>query len=319
MTMRDSARDRVAGRLRARARAAALVGLALAVLGVTAPCSKAPEADPAVAYPEFVDESAVTISGYDADAMEPFVTRDGRYLFFNSLNDGVGTSLYYALRESDTHFVFRGEIAGVNGRPPHLDAVASMDAAHVFYYVSTRDYPAEIRNLRSGRFADGSVTGVVPVDGDFYVRSPAGWLVMDAEIASDGGSLYYVNARFDGRALPVEARIGLARREGTAFVADRSSDALFAQVNDDGYLVYAPATFAEASELYFTRIRKGSLVSEICVSILPEGAAAYSRPKRMEVSGSLVEAPTLTNDGTRIYYHKKTSDGRYRVFTMRRR
>jgi hypothetical protein len=299
------------------AKAAALAGLALVAVGVT--CSKDPQGDPAVVYPEFVDESAVTVSGYDADAMEPFVTSDGRHLFFNSLNDGTTTSLYYAVRDSDTHFVFQGEIAGVNGTPPHLDAVASMDAANAFYYVSTRDYPEEIRNLRTGRFAGGVVTGVVPVDGDFYVSGPAGWIVMDAEISRDGNALYYVNARFDGGALPSEARLGVARKQGAAFVKDASSDTLFAQVNSDDYLVYAPATAVGAKELYFTRIRKGTLVTEICVSILSDDAGAYSRPKRLEIAGSLVEAPTLTDDGTRIYYHKKTSNGRYHLFTMQRR
>ena len=156
-----------------------------------------------------------------------------------------------------------------------------MDAANAFYYVSTRDYPKEIRNLsRTGRFAGGIVTGVVPVEGDFYLSSPAGWIVMDAEISRDGKALYYVNARFEGGALPSEARLGVARMQGAAFVRDASSDTLFAQVNSDDHLVYAPATAMGAKELYFTRIRKGTLVTEICVSILSDDAGAYSRPKR---------------------------------------
>jgi hypothetical protein len=295
---------------------ASLVALALLALGAS--CRKAPESDPVVSYPEFFDEEAVTISGYEADAMEPFVTRDGRYLFFNSLNDGVETTLYYATRTSDTHFVFQGEIAGVNGTPPHLDAVASMDAASVFFYVSTRDYPAEIRNLRTGRFAGGTVTGVAPVDGDFYLSSPPGWIVMDAEISGDGSALYYVNARFHGGGLPAEAKLGVARKQGAAFVKDPASDALFAHVNSDDYLVYAPAAAVDASELYFTRIRRGTLVSEICVSLRGDDGA-YGLPKRLDIAGSLPEAPTLTADGTRIYYHKKADDGRYHAFTMRRR
>ena len=131
--------------------------------------------------------------------------------------------------------------------------------------------------------------------------------------------MYYVNARFEGGALPSEARLGVARMQGAAFVRDASSDTLFAQVNSDDHLVYAPATAMGAKELYFTRIRKGTLVTEICVSILSDDAGAYSRPKRLEIAGTLVEAPTLTDDGTRIYYHKKTSTGRHHVFTMRRR
>ncbi len=298
-------------------------GLALAMLvavsgSLTAACGKTPDGAPALAYPRFDGESPVAISGYDADAMEPFVSRDGRYLFFNSLNDGVTTSLYYALRVSDTQFAIRGEIAGVNGPAPHLDAVPSMDAAARFFYVSTRDYPAEIRNLRSGRFVDGQVRDVLPVDGDFYRRSP-GWLVMDAEISSDGDTLLYVNARFDGGALPREATLGIARREGGRFLQDGASEALLACVNSEDYLVYAPATAADTRELYFTRLRKGTLATEICVATRRDGDDAFGRPERLEIAGSSVEAPTLTDDGQRIYYHKRTDDGRYRLFTMRRR
>jgi hypothetical protein len=52
----------------------------------------------------------VTIRGYKGEAMEPFITRDGRYLFFNNLNDpAVNTNLYYAERVDDLTFEFRGE------------------------------------------------------------------------------------------------------------------------------------------------------------------------------------------------------------------
>jgi hypothetical protein len=34
--------------------------------------------------------------GYTGDAMEPFLSRDGELLFFNSLNDGRDTSLFLA-------------------------------------------------------------------------------------------------------------------------------------------------------------------------------------------------------------------------------
>jgi hypothetical protein len=297
-----------------------VLGCALGAAALSATCRGAGlEPDPALRYPEFAEEEEVKIAGYDADAMEPFVTADGRYMFFNSLNDGRTTSLYHARRESDTAFTFAGEIAGVNGAPPHLDAVASMDEDGRFYFVSTRDYPAEIRNYLGGWFQAGAVSRVAPVDGDFYVRRP-GWLIMDAEISTDGERLYYVNARFSGKALPDEARLGMARRRGEAFLKEPSSDELFARVNHPGDLVYAPATTSGGRELYLTRIRKGTLTTEICVSLLSDADGVYSVPQPLPIEGRGAEAPSLTRDGSRIYYHKKVaSDGRYRVFTMRRR
>lgn len=35
----------------------------------------------------FADPERVTIQGYDGDAMEPFLSRDGRFLLFNNRND----------------------------------------------------------------------------------------------------------------------------------------------------------------------------------------------------------------------------------------
>jgi hypothetical protein len=36
---------------------------------------------------EFANPQRVTIRGYSDDAMEPFLTRDDKYLFFNNSND----------------------------------------------------------------------------------------------------------------------------------------------------------------------------------------------------------------------------------------
>src|SRR5277367_744711 len=63
----------------------------------------------------FQNPQRITIEGYEDDAMEPFVTRDGKYLFFNNLNEPrVNTNLFWAERVDDLHFKFRGEIKGVN-------------------------------------------------------------------------------------------------------------------------------------------------------------------------------------------------------------
>ena len=56
--------------------------------------------------------------------MEPFITRDGRYLFFNNRNDPrVDTNLHYAERVDDATFDYRGELRGANS--PALDGAVS--------------------------------------------------------------------------------------------------------------------------------------------------------------------------------------------------
>lgn len=149
-------------------------------------------------YPSFGTEIEVAVNGLTFDAMEPFISPDGNYLFFNNINDGIDTKLYYAVKINDSTFSFAGELNGTNQLvQPHLDAVADLDTLNNFYWTSTRNYPAELDNLFHGTFNNGSVTNISRVHGDFNKNIP-GWLVMDHGISYDGQFLYYNNARFDG-------------------------------------------------------------------------------------------------------------------------
>ncbi|HTB32248.1 MAG TPA: hypothetical protein VK808_09500, partial [Bacteroidia bacterium] len=98
-------------------------------------------------YPVFGPEFRVTILGDTVpDAMEPFISPDGNTLFFNSLNNGTTTTLYYSTKVNDSTFTFMGPLTGANINPPHLDAVASLDSANRFFWVTTRNYPSTYHN-----------------------------------------------------------------------------------------------------------------------------------------------------------------------------
>src|SRR5690349_6716915 len=85
--------------------------------------------------PVFGPEIPVTINGYTLDAMEPALSDDGNVLFFNSLNDGVTTSIYYAGRVDDSTFNLIGPVPVINQTAtPHLDGVPSIDSAGNFYW-----------------------------------------------------------------------------------------------------------------------------------------------------------------------------------------
>src|SRR6202021_223096 len=108
---------------------------------------------------DFRDPRPVRILGYDGDAMEPFLSRDGRYLFFNNRNDpAIDTDLYWAERIDGLKFRFLGPLPGANSHA--LDAVASMDLGGNFYFVSSRDYAATGALIHRGRFHDGRVDDV---------------------------------------------------------------------------------------------------------------------------------------------------------------
>jgi Tol biopolymer transport system component len=262
---------------------------------------------------EFRNFRRVELMGYTGDAMEPFLSRDGENLFFNSLNDGRDTSLFLARRLNDTAFQLMGRVGGANGRPPHLDAVASMDAANRFYFVSTRDYPAAYENLLVGTFGDGAITGVQPVRGDFYIRKP-GWIIMDAEIHPGGEVLLYVNAHFSGGAMPDAASIGAARRANGTFTTDPNNGILFREVNTGG-LNYAPSLSADGRELFFTRA--SGTTTRLLLSKRGSLAEPFGAPQELAIRGEAAEAPCVSPDGGLLYFHMKEA-GKYAIFVASR-
>lgn len=272
-------------------------------------------------FPTFSSEFNVTISGLTFDAMEPFITPDGSKLFFNSLNDGVNTSLYYASRINDTLFQFEGEVSGTNLPPPHLDAVASLDSAEKFYWITTRDYPAVYENILTGSYANGNVTDMKRVYSNFYISLP-GWLIMDACIDYSGINLFYCNAFFNNCQLPCYSQLGMAFRvNDTVFQKSGLSDFFLSNITDTNYLIYAPNPSSDLLELYFTRILRGTFETQICVSVRNTVAEPFSQPQVIVSHPTMFpEAATITFDKSKLYYHKKSGSlyslfMRYRNFS----
>ncbi len=271
----------------------------------------------AAAYPTFGSEIEVTIKGLSFDAMEPFVSPDGNFLFFNNINDGINTKLYFANKVNDSTFNYVGELIGTNqSKTPHLDAVADMDSNGNFYWTSTRDYPTELNNLFRGSFNEGNVSNITRVQGDFNMNTP-GWLIMDHGISLDGQYLYFNNARFDEVNCqgPCETTLGIAQKDNVStFTTLSNSESILQNINDSNYIYYAPCISSDNLELYFTRYIKGEITSgtvfEICVAVRTNSGSVFSIPKVLfsENISKLIEAPTLTLDNNSIYYHQKTSN-----------
>ena len=263
----------------------------------------------------------VAITGYTDQAMEPSISRDDNYLFFNSLNDGVDTSLYYAQRGTDyVTFNSATRIDGVNGSSPHLDAVASMDTGDNFYWISTRNYitnpPADYRSVFTGVFSSGNVTGIQAISGDFYVESP-GWIVMDAEISSGGLDLYFVNAFFSGGAVPDRSDIGVAHWDvdSTSFITDVNSSTIMQNINTNRCLEYAPSISADGLKLFFTRLDLCTTKSQILVAERTSTTGSFGAPQRIGLITGFVEAPSISADGNRLYYHRNDS-GTYHIYVV---
>ena len=269
-------------------------------------------------YPTFGTERLVTITGLTFDAMEPFISPDGNTLFFNSLNSGGNTNLYYATRINDTTFTFVGLVNGTyDPSPNHLDAVASIDSANNFFWVSLRNIP----NLHKGNYLAGNVNNVSQVFGTSNILSPTGWIIMDAAIDYQGNLLYYSNGYFGPTytecvGAPCEAKLGIAQKvNDSTFNKTTYSDAIFTNVNDTNYLVYAPQVTKDGLELYYTRLLEGGFDTEICVSVRNTVSDTFSLPMIIYSSfGFFPEAATPTTDKQKIYYHKKNGAGIYNIY-----
>jgi Secretion system C-terminal sorting domain/WD40-like Beta Propeller Repeat len=272
--------------------------------------------------PTFGTETPVTINGLTFDAMEPSLSADGNYIFFNSINDGVTTSLYYATKVNDSTFNYAGPLTGANQLvSPRLDAVASSDAANRFYWTSLRNFPAQFDNCFRGIFNGTDIVNTGRLHGTFYVYS-IGWLMMDAAINYDGDLLYYTNAYFGPTyagcgGVPCQGKLGVAQKQNdSTFNKLNNSDGMMQNINDTNYVVYAPNISKDGLELYYTRFLKNniSLGTQIVVSLRTSLTDTFSLPHVIVPFSTLTpEATTLTTDQLKIYYHKK-SGGLYKLF-----
>ena len=280
---------------------------ALCVLIATGCGGQRSTATPAPADEGFAPPHRVAIRGYAGDAMEPFITRDGRYLLFNNRNDPrVNTDLHYAERVDDLTFDYRGELKGANS--PALDGVASMDRDGNLFFISTRSYAQTQATLYRGRFRAGLVTGAELVPGVSLGRP--GMVIFDAEISPAGEVLFLVDGEFVGGAsIPKSADIAVAARDGSGFRRNPASAAFLRNVNTPA-LEYAPAISADLLELFFTRAASlsGAAQPAIYRSTRRSRDEPFGVPQRIAAITGFVEAPTLSGDGRSLYYHRLEDD-----------
>ncbi len=270
-----------------------------ALLGCKPSSTDSQPLSPAVA---FQNPTPVNISGYTGEVMEPFISKDGQYLFFNNRNDPADqTDLFYAQRQPDGSFTFQGEVVGAN-QNGILDAVASMTTGGVLYFTTIRDYSSTYISIFSGSFSNGQLTNVLPVQGS-YCRYQPGWLVMDVEVSADGTTVYFSDAFFNGGPVPATCDIGVAARQPNGMNKLSNSAELLQAINTPGDLEYAPCVSANGLELYFTRLNLTTLQTISMVSTRENTSAPFGTPERLQAITGFAEAPSLSFDGKTLYYH----------------
>jgi hypothetical protein len=297
-----------------------LIGLLLSAVGAQAGSAHDSKARPP-ALTEFGNPEMVQILGYDDnegnsnDAMEPFISRDGNFLFFNNSNAAPTTNLFWATRIDDVTFQYQGEIGGeVNSSGP-LDAVPSMDENGNFYFITTRSYestgsPGYLSTIYSGPFASGAATPVNPVPG---VAAPKlGLINFDEEISADGNTLYFTQGNFATGNL-TSTTMMVATLQGGSFVVDPNSAKIMKTINDQ-YLNYAADTSADELEFFFTRTNL-KVGPAIYMATRKSTSKPFGKPKKINAITGFAEAPSISPDDLSLYYHVKNPSG---VFVINR-
>jgi len=259
-------------------------------------------------YPQgsslYVNPQRVDISGYNGSAMEPFISLDGRFLFFNNDDDprAPNKSIMFARRSGPLSFSYLGELPGVNLHVREkVEAAPSMDRQGRFYFTSTTSYERDRHTVMVGNFDGTRVTNVHIVEGDIN-RLQDGELNMDMNISPDGNTLYVSKARLGLMSLVTHAPVGvellIARREGNRFNLDPYGAYIMKNVNAG--LDYAPAITDDGLELYFNH---GP--GKIMVATRASTSEPFSIPQALDALGrGVVEGASISLDRRELFFHK---------------
>jgi len=266
----------------------------------------------------FTNPEPVTIEGYTQDAMEPFISPDGQYLFFNNSNSAPTTNLYYATRIDDVTWQFQGEIAGANAGPLTLSAVPSMDMDGNFYFVSNRSYRTTFSTIYSGTFANGSLSNVALVVGISKMKLSD--VNIDQCISPDGTTLYFVDAVITTGPVPQKASIAIAKRHGDHFVRLKNSADIMRKVNGHS-LNYAPDISKSGLEFFWTRIpivnSKPEPPPVIYTATRSDVTKPFGKPQKIEAITGFAEAPALSPDEKSLYFHLNVG-GTFQIYRLTR-
>lgn len=271
---------------------------------------------------EFSNEQKVEMIGYDGDVMEPYISRDEKYLFFNNNGGENSKELYYAEKIDDLTFQYKGEIEGVN--TPDVDGNPTMDSQNNFYFITTRDLASgDFNTLYVGIFEDGAVKDLKKVKGTINIDKKM-WVHMGVEITSDGSAMYTSHARFKiGSKVPSEGDIRFAIREGDEFNIPENENEILKNINTDYAIEYAGEVSDDGLELFYSQVVLSNPPRfKLYISKRTNVNEPFSPPKLIVEpfkgnENAFVEAPTLSSNGDRLYYHK-LDDGKFSIFRLSR-
>lgn len=304
---------------------------ALALLAIGLLCTLAQNLDPASTVPRdpqlnepssrlYVNPQPTVIDGYDDHCMEPQVTGDGKYLLFNNSNGSfVDTHIHICKRTGDNHFQHLGLLPGSVSKSK--DMAPTLDGAGNMYFTCLKTFEKDGHSIYVAKFADEKLSNFDLPQGDISPHKPAE-INMDCGVSKDGNTLILSRAHFANYFLPPDRcdLVIAARRSGTFAV--RPEQQKFLAEQNTSALEYAPCLSSDELELFYTRCGKVSkddkradngVYFRNMYARRASKFEPFGKPHVLSELAGFVEAPTVTDDGKEMFYHKKMGD-KFRIF-----
>ena len=262
----------------------------------------------ATTWTAFANPQPVTIAGYPGSAEEPFISPDGRYLLFNSSEAEPYFTLQYALATGAGGFEYAGAIGGEEvNYPRSLSGTPTLDDEGNLYWISNRAYAGTRATVFSGHFSEGFVTGANLVEG--VVAPEFGMVDFDVGASPNGRLLYVALGKFGSSGPPSSAKLVVFERSGAGFVPDRTAEAALVYVNKTAALVYGAAVTADELEIFYTAASPAEgREPQIYRATRTSSTARFAHVERVAAITGFAEAPSISTDGTKLYYHEKVGE-----------
>jgi len=287
-------------------------------------------------YTLFSNPQEVKIQGLPTGAYgrpisteEPFVSRDGRFLFFNTAQAENNKDLHYA-QFINNKWEYKGEIGpGINNEK-EVQANPTMDKHFNFYYIDS----GCVRMAKQGIFSPATgklykaheVAGIPKRQLQIIGQKVTG--NMGVEVNPDGNTLYFSRATWKLKGTSIAGLAGsdllVVTKKGKDFVFDKAeAERIMKNINTSD-LEYAASISSDGLEIFFTRLSLADMEAQKIRSKIMRAqrnsvTSPFGKPEMIKAVGSshFVEGPAITPDEKELYYHKH--DGKkFRLFKVTR-
>ncbi|WP_431689252.1 TolB family protein [Hahella sp. NBU794] len=285
---------------------------------------------------DFGNPVQVTISGLpngpDGSPMnqeEPYISRNGKTLFFNGGAENNHRLLHYAERGANGGWTYRGQISLGGEDEKYVQGAPAIDVDNNLVFSDT----GVDSMVRSGRFSGGKLSSVRAIDGlpprkaNAFARKFQG--NMGPEVSPDSRVLYFTEAAWgaggfmSGQLLRANIHFATHRGGATYYYDQSEVERVMENVNSRD-IEYSPAISTDGLELFFTRILLADRANNRDRALIMRavrGSTSQPFDSPVEVMGVgedvMAEAPSISGDGSELYY-QKTEGGKTRIYMVTR-